>query len=337
MLKLPGLIYHNKFALPYLPPPGTFKDASVLITGASGGIGLATAVHFVNLGASSVIITARGNAKGEAAKASIETKTNTVGRGIVKVMELDMSTLASTKAFADTVKKEVKHIDVVLLNAGVFNKSFNVGKDGFEDTIQVNVLSTALLALLLLPWIKETGGGKAHLGVVTSGTHTDVAIGGWPKDNVLGYLSKEENVPKAGMYSTSKLLEQYVVNEIAKLAVGSDGKPQVIINPMCPGMVKSDLARQYKTNILLSLGVDMIMNLAMKRTEGGARSLVLTVMTKPEENGKYITHYQSDKEYKVAAEKMVLGPEGQKMQAEVWKEVLAVLEAKFPEVKEIAH
>lgn len=64
------------------------------------------------------------------------------------------------------------------------------------------------------------------------------------------------------------------------------------------GMVKSDLARQYKTNFLLSFGVDMIMNLVMKRTEGGARSLVLTVMTKPEENGKYITHYQSDGEYK---------------------------------------
>ena len=34
---------------------------------------------------------------------------------------------------------------------------------------------------------------------------------------------------------------------------------------------------------------------------------------------------------------MVFGPEGQKMQAEVWKEVLGVLESKFPEVKEIVH
>ena len=62
--------------------------------------------------------------------------------------------------------------------------------------------------------------------------------------------------------------------------------------------MESDLGRQYKTNLLLSFRVDMIMNLAMKRTEDGARSLVLAVMTKPEENGKYITHYQSDEEYK---------------------------------------
>ena len=147
-----------------------------------------------------------------------------------------MSALASTKAFADIVKKEVKRIDVVFLNAGVFNKVFNVGKGGFEETIQVNVLSTALLGLLLLPWMKQVGDGKAHLAFVTSGTHRNVDIDKWPQENVLSYLSKEENVPKAGAYATSKLLEQYVVNEIAKLPVGPDGKSQVIVNPMCPGM-----------------------------------------------------------------------------------------------------
>ena len=147
-----------------------------------------------------------------------------------------MSTLASTKAFADRVKGEVKKINVVFLNAGVLNKSFQEGKEGFEETLQVNVLSTALLALLLLPWMKEAGGGKAHLGFVTSGSHRSVAINGWPKDDVLGFLSKESNWPKGGMYGPSKLLEQYVVNEIAKLAVGSDGKSKVIVNPMCPGM-----------------------------------------------------------------------------------------------------
>ena len=110
-----------------------------------------------------------------------------------------MSTLASTKAFADNVKKEVKRIDVVFLNAGIFNKGFNVGKEGFEETIQVNVLSTALLGLSLLPWIKEVGGGKAHLAFVISVTHRNVDIDKWPQVKVLSYLSKAENVPKAGL------------------------------------------------------------------------------------------------------------------------------------------
>lgn len=64
-------------------------------------------------------------------------------------------------------------------------------------------------------------------------------------------------------------------------------------------MVKSDLGRSYKTGFLISFGVDMFMYLVMKPTEGGARSLVLAAMTTPEENGKYITHYQSDADYKV--------------------------------------
>lgn len=66
---------------------------------------------------------------------------------------------------------------------------------------------------------------------------------------------------------------------------------------MCPGIVKSDLGREYKTNFLISAGVDAFMNLAAKSTEGGARTLVLAGLTTKEENGKYITHYQSDEEY----------------------------------------
>jgi len=333
MLRLPKLIYSNKFLLPSLPPPETFKNKKVLITGASGGLGLATAVHYVDLGASSVIITARTAAKGEAAKATIEAQTSRKGKNIVKFMALDMSTFSSISAFASQLKNQIQEIDIVLLNAGVLNTTFKVGEEGFEETIQVNVLSTALLALLLLPWMKEAGRGKAHLGFVTSGTHRSVAIDAWPEEGVLEWLSKEENWPK-NMYATSKLLEQYVANEIAKLAVGS---PEVIVNPMCPGMVKSDLGRAYKTSALLSFAVDMFMTLAAKTTEGGARSLVLSALTTPEENGKYFTNYQSDEDYKKAVQHNILGPEGQKMQAEVWKEVLHILEENVPEVKEIAH
>jgi hypothetical protein len=63
-------------------------------------------------------------------------------------------------------------------------------------------------------------------------------------------------------------------------------------------MVKTDLARDYKKNLLMSAGVNAFMTLVMKTTEGGARSTVLAGMTTPEENGKYITHYQSDEDYK---------------------------------------
>ena len=75
--------------------------------------------------------------------------------------------------------------------------------------------------------------------------------------------------------------------------------PQVIVNPLCPGMVKSDLARDYKTNAIASFGVDMFMNVISKSTEGGARTSVLAALTTPEENGKHITFYQSDADYQL--------------------------------------
>jgi NAD(P)-dependent dehydrogenase (short-subunit alcohol dehydrogenase family) len=228
--RFPKIVYNNKFSLPSLPPPGTFKGQSILITGATSGLGLATAVHFVNLGASSVIITGRSISRGEAAKNVIEAQTSTVGKGIVKVMELDMSTFSQTKEFVDKVKKEVKEIDYVLLNAGCINISFKLGKEGFEEEIQIHVLSTALLAILLLPWMKVSGKGKAHLGFVTSGRHQGVDISernGWPKSGEIPgpirWFSEEKHWP-GDIYPTSKLLEQYVANEVAKLAVGSDGK-----------------------------------------------------------------------------------------------------------------
>jgi NAD(P)-dependent dehydrogenase (short-subunit alcohol dehydrogenase family) len=171
MLRFPKIVYNNKFSLPPLPPLGTFQGQTILITGATGGLGLATAVHFVNLGASSVIITGRTAAKGEQAKNAIEAQTGTQGKDIVKVMELDMSTLEEVKNFADRVKSQVPSINCVLLNAGMLSTSFSSGKEGFEETIQVNTLSTTLLGLLLLPWMKKAGKGKSHLVVVSSGLH----------------------------------------------------------------------------------------------------------------------------------------------------------------------
>jgi NAD(P)-dependent dehydrogenase (short-subunit alcohol dehydrogenase family) len=81
------IVWNNKFNLPHLPPTDSFTGKTILITGASGGLGLAAAVHFVNLGAKSVIITARTAAKGEQAKASIEAQTREKSKDVVKVME----------------------------------------------------------------------------------------------------------------------------------------------------------------------------------------------------------------------------------------------------------
>jgi NAD(P)-dependent dehydrogenase (short-subunit alcohol dehydrogenase family) len=142
-------------------------------------------------------------------------------------MLLDMSTLNSTATFVSQVKSELSEIDIVLLNAGALNTTHHLNEEGYEQTIQVTVLSTALLALLLLPWMKVAGKGKAHLGFVTSGLHRTASIDTWPRENVLQWLSQKENWP-ASMYATAKLLEQFVANELRNWQLAQTEAPRLL-------------------------------------------------------------------------------------------------------------
>lgn len=91
----------------------------------------------------------------------------------MKVIHLDMATFAGVKDFVGRLEKEESVIDVVFLNAGV--QSFpgyapTVSEDGWEMTLQVNTLSSILLGVLLLPWMKTAGKGKAHMAFTGSGS-----------------------------------------------------------------------------------------------------------------------------------------------------------------------
>lgn len=97
----------------------------------------------------------------------------------MKVMYLDMGTFAGVKDFVERLQKEEKVLDVVFLNAGV--QTFpgfapTVSKDGWEMTLQVNSLSTILLGLLLLPWLKTVGKGEARMGFTGSGRMYSFAL-----------------------------------------------------------------------------------------------------------------------------------------------------------------
>ena len=85
-------------------------------------------------------------------------------------MELDLGNFQSIREFVDKLKKEEKKMDVVLFNAGVRPVEYKESVEGFEEDLQIHALSTGLLGLLILPWLKAVGGGKAHMGFVTSGT-----------------------------------------------------------------------------------------------------------------------------------------------------------------------
>jgi retinol dehydrogenase 12 len=145
------LVSHLFLKLPY--PTKQFTDQTIIVTGSNIGMGLEAARHFVRLNASKVILAVRTASKGLAAKKSIEATTKRLN--VVEVWDLDLTSYASVKAFAEKVNG-LERLDVVVENAAVFKFDREL-KEGNESTVTVNVISTFLLGLLVLPKLRETG------------------------------------------------------------------------------------------------------------------------------------------------------------------------------------
>ena len=118
----------------------------------SYSMGLEAARHFVRLDAQKVILAVRTISKGETAKKSIEESEKRTD--VVEVWELNPSSFASVKEFASK-SQSLERLDVLVENAGMYTFNFKMAEDN-ERTITVNVVSTFLLALLLLPKLRET-------------------------------------------------------------------------------------------------------------------------------------------------------------------------------------
>lgn len=106
-----------------LPPSESFSSQTVLITGANSGLGLETARHVVNLGASKVILGVRTLAKGEAAKIDIEATTGRIG--VIEVWQVDLERFDSVEAFVARAAL-LERLDVAIMNAGLASLQWNL-------------------------------------------------------------------------------------------------------------------------------------------------------------------------------------------------------------------
>lgn len=95
------------------------------------------------------------------------------------------------------------------------------------------MLSTTLLAILLLPWLKAERANRsspAHISIVGSGTHTSINARTWDgyvtKDGgVLAHFRDPKNWPGPdGMYGSTKMMVHYAAAELAKLAKGKNNR-----------------------------------------------------------------------------------------------------------------
>lgn len=122
-----------------LPPKGSFAGQTVLVTGGTTGLGLAAAVHFLNLGAEEVIITARKAAspRAESAQKKILSQKDEDANGDLTVMDLEMNSYTSCVALVEALKKRFDEkgadkgrLAAALLNAGVSNGRYILSPTG---------------------------------------------------------------------------------------------------------------------------------------------------------------------------------------------------------------
>ena len=136
---------------------------TVLVTGATSGLGLAAAEGFARLGAS-VRLLARSEERAERARAAVVEAT---GNRDVRACLCDVSDLGDVRGFAARFAAEEPRLDVLVNNAGVLPAERTVSADGNELTLATNVLGPFLLTNLLIPLL--TASAPARIVNVSSG------------------------------------------------------------------------------------------------------------------------------------------------------------------------
>lgn len=185
---------HRQLVLNVPKPTASFASKTVIVTGGNAGLGKESVKHIVRLGASKVIIACRNKFKGDKAKLEILSELR-CSTDVLEVWELDIESVTSIKAFVDRANK-LPRLDVLLNNAGVSTVSFNLSY-GTEQAVGVNVIGTMLLAIQLVPKLKETAetfGVMPHMTFTQSALYRLAKYPENPGDDIFAYMSDERNV-----------------------------------------------------------------------------------------------------------------------------------------------
>jgi len=199
----------------------------VIVTGASAGIGRATAAGLAAMGAH-VVMPCRDAPKCEAAMARIR---NAVPNASLEMMRLDLASLGDVRRFVDEFMAAHRRLDVLVNNAAVVKGRREVTVEGLEVTFAVNVLSPFLLTNLLLPMLRASA--PSRIIFLTSALHRRAHLD-------LADLQVERGWGTYKAYDRSKLADILLTVALAERLRGTG----VTANAAHPGLIDSDLGRE---------------------------------------------------------------------------------------------
>jgi NAD(P)-dependent dehydrogenase (short-subunit alcohol dehydrogenase family) len=201
---------------------------TVVVTGASAGLGLETAKVLAGRGAT-VVLACRDDGRAERAADRIRAA---VGRASLEMVRLDLASLASVRQAAAEIRAGYPRLDLLINNAGVMMVPYQRTEDGFELTLAANHLGHFALTGLVLDRLLATGGSR--IVTVSSIAH---------RRGLLRFddLQLERGYRPADAYARSKLANLLFTYELhARLhAAGA----RTVVLAVHPGNVRTGLWR----------------------------------------------------------------------------------------------
>jgi len=233
------------------------NNKTILITGATNGIGKAAALKFAE-SAKSIAFTYRNEELGEDLKNDMQKINPNLS---INSFFCDFSVQDSIRECADKIKNDLKAIDLLINNAGVVNTEYSETIDGIENTFAVNHLGYFLFTNLLLDLVKKES--ESRIINVSSAAHHFVKGMQWDDINY-----KDDFKMGLKAYGQSKLGNILFTKKLAK-KLQKDG---VTVNAIHPGGVNTSLGNQ--NNSLLGRVLKMILKPFFRSPLKGANTII---------------------------------------------------------------
>lgn len=209
----------------------SLQGTTILVTGATDGIGKETAHALAAMGAHTII---HGRDPRKTARVKEEVILAS-GNNEVETAVADLQAMANVRDLADEIRSRVDNLDVLINNAGTYQQTYQETPDGFEMNFAVNHLAPFLLTNLLLELIKDSA--PARIITLSSSAHKSARLD-------LENLNAEKKFHGWGAYCVSKLGNLLFTFALARRLEGSG----VTVNALHPGTID--------TKMLAKLGLE---------------------------------------------------------------------------------
>jgi NAD(P)-dependent dehydrogenase (short-subunit alcohol dehydrogenase family) len=196
---------------------------TVLVTGSTDGIGRQTAAELYARGYH-VIIHGRNEHRANETVRNIE---GTSRGGSLSAVYGDFSSLDSVRHMSRQVHEQYKHLDILINNAGIYQRGFELSQDGFEMTFAVNHLSHFLMTMLLLDLLEEAA--AARIIIVSSMIHA--------KQIDFENLQGKRRYDAGSAYSLSKLCNILFTYKLSRKLQ----ETSITANCLHPGVINTKL------------------------------------------------------------------------------------------------